>query len=112
MLDIPHALTVYERVAQRVKDYPYGAGRSRIAADFEITKSTAVEHLEKCVERGLLTKFYGWLSKRSRGWVYIDPAALQEFVPEPDHPWISGVDPADHPDPAFEGDDEPDDLPF
>ena len=101
---------VYERVAERVTQYPYGAGRSQIAADFAVTKSTAAEHLEKCVERGLLTKFYGWITKRSRGWIYIDPQAIQAFD-MPDRTWDSGIDPADHPGDLVESE-EPDDLPF
>lgn len=78
---------VYLQVCDRVKQYPYGVGRSDIAADFGISKSTAENHLEKCVDRGLLKKFYGWLSARYRGWVYIDPdSAPKPMFGNPDQP--------------------------
>lgn len=80
MQEIKIGKFVFELVADRVKECPHGAGRSSIARDFGISKSTALAHLEKCVSRGLLVKFYGWLGKRSRGWVYIDPAAMQEMA--------------------------------
>jgi len=66
-------LPVFKQVALRVKDYPYGATRAQIADDFHVTKSTAKEHLEKCVERHMLVKYYAWQNGRSRGWIYQDP---------------------------------------
>jgi len=66
---------MFYQVAERVCQYPYGAGRTQIAQDFGVTKSTAQSHLDKCVQRGLLKRFYGWLTARSRGWVYIDPTS-------------------------------------
>jgi len=62
-------------VVDRVKEYPYGASRANIAKDFDFGKSTAQGHLEKAVRRGELAKFYGWISDRYRGWIYIDPEA-------------------------------------
>lgn len=78
-------LAVYEQVAQRAKQYPYGVGREQIARDFGVGKSTAKFHLENCVRRGLLVKFYGWLTDRSRGWIYIDPEEAPE-IPLTDEP--------------------------
>jgi ribosomal protein S25 len=72
---------VWEQVAERVRDYPYGAGRSQIAADFGVTVSTARIHLEKGVKRGLLVKSFTWVKKNSRGWVYM--AADAENTPLP-----------------------------
>jgi len=75
MNEIDRNQPVYCQVADRVKQYPYGASRAAIAQDFDIAKSTAQEHLEKCVKRGLLRKFYGWITRNFRGWIYIDPTA-------------------------------------
>lgn len=83
---------VYVLVAERVKEYPLGCGRAQIADDFNISKSTALEHLEKCVRRGLLAKSYTWLNQRSRGWVYMDAASMVSLNPDPDHKWDSGLE--------------------
>ena len=61
---------VFEQIAIFVSARPDGVGRSDVAAQFSIHKNTALYHLEKCVERGLLRKVYTWISNRSRGWVY------------------------------------------
>ena len=61
---------VFEQIAIFVSAHPNGVGRSDVAAQFSIKKNTALYHLEKCVERGLLRKVYTWISDRSRGWVY------------------------------------------
>jgi hypothetical protein len=75
MSHYPMSGSMVEIVADRVKHYPYGACRKDIARDFEISKSTAKEHLEKAVQRGLLRKFYGWINRNYHGWIYIDPGA-------------------------------------
>jgi hypothetical protein len=80
---------VYLQVVERVKMYPYGASRHDIAQDFGVQKSTATEHLEKAVRQKLLVKFYGWVKRGSRGWVYIDPASapraeLRDVMDEPE----------------------------
>lgn len=86
MSDLSANAPMFELVANRVKEYPYGASRTMIAADFRVSKSTATEHLEKCVQRGLLRKFYAWINDRSRGWLYIAPdAAPNAFRSDQDH---------------------------
>lgn len=80
---------VWEQVAERVKDYPYGAGRSQIAADFGVTVSTARTHLEKGVKRGALVKAFTWVKKNSRGWVYM--AADAESTPLPNIDRLEGL---------------------
>lgn len=62
--------SVYQQVVQRVKEYPLGVGRSDIARDFSVWKTTAAQHLEKAVQRGDLVKTYGWIKRNSQGWVY------------------------------------------
>lgn len=62
---------IWRQVADLVKEHPGGLTRADVAEDFQVTKSTAMVHLEKCVERGLIFKVYTWTSKSSRGWVYI-----------------------------------------
>lgn len=87
MQEIDRNQPVFRQVCDRVKDYPYGATRSQIAADFLVSKSTAQEHLEKCVDRGLLRKFYGWTNRNYRGWIYIDPdSAPNAFRSDLDQP--------------------------
>jgi hypothetical protein len=65
---------VWRQIVDAVKTYPYGCDRLTIADRFSISKSTAKEHLEKAVDRKELRKFYGWISKNYRGWIYINPA--------------------------------------
>lgn len=62
--------SVYEQVVERVRQYPLGVGRSQIAADFGVWKTTATAHLEKACERGDIVKAYAWIKRNSRGWVY------------------------------------------
>jgi len=73
---------IWQQVADRVGGYPSGATRSDIARDFKIHKSTALSHLEKCVNRGWLVKMYTWTGTNSRGWVYYNvstaPAGLYD----------------------------------
>jgi hypothetical protein len=86
MSDINTDQPVYLQVRDAVLLYPYGCGRQAIADQFRVTKTTAAEHLEKCVRLGLLRKFYGWLSKNSRGWIYINPdVAPNAFRSDQDH---------------------------
>jgi len=61
---------IWQQVAGRVGGYASGATRADIARDFKIHKSTALSHLEKCVQRGWLIKMYTWTGANSRGWVY------------------------------------------
>ena len=68
---------VFEQIAIFVSARPNGAGRSDVAAQFSIHKNTALYHLEKCVERGLLRKVYTWISNRSRGWVYYPASSIE-----------------------------------
>jgi hypothetical protein len=76
---------VYMQVAERVGQYPQGVGRRQIALDFNITYSTAVEHLERAWGKGLIRKFYGWITDTARGWLYapIDQPPLPgwELIP-------------------------------
>lgn len=70
---------VYQMVAEYVGKRPSGVGRSAVAARFNVTKTTAQAHLEKCVQRGLLVKFYSWLDRNHRGWVYTTPQNQPTF---------------------------------
>lgn len=61
---------IYEQIAQYVNDHPGGVGRAEVSRDFRISKGTALYHLEKCAERGLVRRGFTWVNKHARGWVY------------------------------------------
>lgn len=63
-------LPVWLQVVDFVRMYPNGVGRLDVAIDFGITKATAIEHLEKAVDRNKIVKTYTWVGPRSRGWIY------------------------------------------
>jgi hypothetical protein len=79
---------VYMQIVERVGQYPQGVARSQIAADFAITYSTATEHLERAWSKGLIRKFEGWITNRSRGWLY---ASINQ-LPLPGWELIAGAE--------------------
>ena len=115
---------VYMQVADRVSQYPQGVGRRQIAIDFGITYSTAVEHLERAWGKGLIRKFYGWITDHAHGWLYapIDQPPLPgwELIAnaedgDDDDPVVNEGDPDFHNFEAWynqtRADDDPDDDP-
>jgi predicted ArsR family transcriptional regulator len=65
---------IWEQIVDLVAEHPNGLSRADVAADFDITKNTALVHLEKAVSRGKLAKTYTWVRKNSRGWIYFHPS--------------------------------------
>jgi len=44
--------------------------RSKAAAHFKVSKSTATYHLERGVSEGVLERFYSWTDEYQTGWAY------------------------------------------
>ena len=63
-------VAVWQQVVEFVGAHPDGVGRSQVAEQFRVHKSTALCHLEKGCARGDLIKVYTWVKHSSRGWVY------------------------------------------
>lgn len=70
---------VWEQVVAFVELNPDGVGRSQVARQFGVAKSTALSHLEKACERDRLIKVYTWLKRNSRGWVYYPKGQFDEL---------------------------------
>jgi len=81
---IRNSKAVWEQVVDRVQHYPLGVGRSQIAEDFNIGKSTAQLHLDKAVSRGKLFRCYTWINHNHRGWVYYHPTSFPKAFSEVD----------------------------
>lgn len=74
------AAPIYVQIAESVCKVGQGMTRAEVATKFNITKGTALVHLEKAVQRGLLQKIYTFTSGHYRGWVYLAPGALDTFM--------------------------------
>jgi len=83
---------VWQQVAEYLEHCPNGAGRAEVAKAFGIHKTTATEHLDKCVERERAHRVYTWVRGNSRGWVYY--RAVQDVPDLPSYP--SGKLPSGH----------------
>lgn len=83
---------VWEQVADFVFDRESGVTRADIARVFHITKSTAMSHLEKGVQRGLLFKVYAWAGGNSRGWVYYHQSLVpMGMTQEEESEWLGSL---------------------
>lgn len=68
---------MYEQYAEVIRlHFSDGAGRSDMAHYFQVDKTVATRHLEKCVQKNLLVKVYTWVRDNSRGWVYMLPPTV------------------------------------
>lgn len=84
---------VYEQVAQFVSEHPNGVGRLQVRSAFKFAPTTAVYHLEKACDRGLIRKVWTWVTKSSRGWVYYPLSEHSDYdglTPEQAEEWKNG----------------------
>lgn len=77
---------IWVQVVEYVANHPNGVGRSDVAQAFHITKTTAISHLEKGVDRDYLVKVYTWVKGNRRGYVYY--ARIEQSAGDPDSDYI------------------------